>query len=363
MSTITYIVDDQDTSIEYQCPVNQQKHLPDTYYGRGWTTIEGAQCGGAWFTYKFNGTSVRVSNRIKPNNYSTAAVQIDISPLVKLDLPGNGTYQSPTLQDGEHSITYALGNQSLYPAFDYLTVTAGPSTQLKGRTIIVDDSDSAIQYSGNWKNEPTSSLTFDYASSPYLETVHWTNTVGDSASYSFEGTSVAVYGVIPPSPSNDNSNTNQNISISYTLDSTSPQSRSFGYSTKGRPLPMLNLFQVNSLSEGRHTIVFNVTDIPPPGFGIDFIVYNASFDNLASIHGTTSHPTSAASTPTLAWQPIVGGVVGGIALLLGLIAIWVLLYNKKKRAKADRTSKILQLPTGKQFGGAEVDETKSVPLV
>lgn len=115
-------------------------------------------------------------------------MQIDGSPL--LSQSGQGTYQSPVLADGtEHTITYALGNQSLLPAFDYLTVTAGPSTSMYGRTVIVDDADSVLEYTGHesWTTAPPVALSFDYSTAPYLNTTHWSNLAGASLSFQFTG--------------------------------------------------------------------------------------------------------------------------------------------------------------------------------
>ncbi|KAK7056773.1 hypothetical protein VNI00_002490 [Paramarasmius palmivorus] len=363
-ASVSYVVDDRDPSIEYLCPVVPETHIPNAYLHDSYTTIRGSQCGGGWFRHTFNGTSVRIFNHAKAG-FDAAAVQLDISPMFKVTTITNGQYQSPTLRDGEHSITYAFGNQSLFPAFDFLTVTAGDSTQLRNKTIIVDDTDNAIRYSGNWTTEPSTSdsaLAFDYSNQSYLNTTHWSNTVGDSITYSFQGTSVAVYGVIPASMSNKPT---KNMIASYTIDNQETNSVSFPMSNVGRAIPMKKLLQVDSLSEGVHTLVMDITSIPDTsaaGLGLDFILYNASYDSLATMDATVP---SSAGTPAGArvksavWQPIIGGVVGALALLLGICIAW-LVWRKKQKAKAQAklaaSSKVAVLPTLKRTESYDLDD-------
>lgn len=99
---------------------------------------------------------------------------------------GDGYFESPILNDGLHTVVYSAGVQSLFPAFDYLTVTAGPSTELFGRTVIVDDAEIA-EYSGQWSTQPPSPLTLTRSSAIYKNTTHWIRTVGDTFSLTFNG--------------------------------------------------------------------------------------------------------------------------------------------------------------------------------
>ncbi|KAJ7581500.1 hypothetical protein C8J56DRAFT_266322 [Mycena floridula] len=247
-SALTYIVDDQDPSIEYLCPVVKEVHLR-SYFNDTWTTIASPDCGGGWFRYKFNGTSVRIAasaSRITQN----FTVQIDGSPL--LIQSGNGLYQSPNLLDGEHTVLYAVSDPSIYPSFDYLSVT---STSVVGRNIIMDDTDGAIKYSGNWSPNPaTGPVSFDYSTMPYLNTTHWSNTVGDSFSFQFSGDSVAIYGVLL---SQSNETVSGNLTATYSVDGkTSALALPTGASWNN---PMSRLFSVDLPDSGSHTVVVNVT--------------------------------------------------------------------------------------------------------
>jgi hypothetical protein len=90
------------------------------------------------------------------------------------------------LEDGLHTVVYAAGAMSLYPAFDYLTVTAGSTTQLLGRTVIVDDAEIA-EYSGQWSTQSFEPLVLGRPSAIYKNTTHWTRTVGDTFTLQFNG--------------------------------------------------------------------------------------------------------------------------------------------------------------------------------
>lgn len=133
------------------------------------------------------GTRVKISAGITRWAQGDYSVQLDGDKM--LLETGDGAYDSGQLADGLHTVTYAMGNTALFPAFDYLTVTAGESTAMKGRTVMLDDTNSAIQYSGKgWTTHNLTKATFDYSTGPYLDTAHWTNTIGDSFQVSFVGT-------------------------------------------------------------------------------------------------------------------------------------------------------------------------------
>jgi hypothetical protein len=106
---------------------------------------------------------------------------------VLLEPQGDGSFEAQGLPDGKHTFTYGIGEVSSMPVFDYLTVTAGPSTPLSGRTLIVDDADTSASYSGNWVKTSPRPLVFDYSTSLHRDTAHWSSSVGDTVSFQFTG--------------------------------------------------------------------------------------------------------------------------------------------------------------------------------
>lgn len=207
--TVSLLVDDQDSQIQYLCPSLHQI-VTGSYYNNTWSTVESESCSSGWFQYTFNGAlllegpyvifigltslllrvgvGVQVSASVA-NAGQNYQVKIDDGSFVPQT--GHGSYQSPVLPDGKHTITYASSFSSRTPpSFDYLAVTPGPSTPLSGRTLAVDDADPAFIYSGKWTTTPLNPITFDYSTSLYRNTTHWSSTIGDTLQFNFIGASL-----------------------------------------------------------------------------------------------------------------------------------------------------------------------------
>ena len=196
----TLLIDD--SQVQYLCNSLHQK-VEGSFYNNTWSTVESDDCSKGWFQYTFYGrflrrlscffialfitmiagTGIHVAAAVAQPGASYS-VQIDQEPLETLS--GNGSFDSPALTDGKHTITYATGSKG-FPSFDYLTVTAGASTSLNGQTLVVDDADSSITYSGNWATSPPSPISFDYSTSLYRNTTHWGSSVGDNLHFQFTG--------------------------------------------------------------------------------------------------------------------------------------------------------------------------------
>jgi len=298
-----------------------------SYFRNTWTTIDSLSCGqqSGWFSHVFNGTQTRIwaSASQLNQNYS---VKIDDGPFIVQS--GDGYFESPILKDGLHTVTYSAGAMSLDPAFDFLTVTAGPSTQLLGRTVIVDDTEIA-EYSGQWSTEPPTPFILSRPSALYKNTTHWTRTVGDTFTFHFNGNSVAVYGVIP------NNTDAANSTAAYIIDGVStavplPSGSNFVQ-------PMIELFHAD-LTAGTHTLVFNVTGVAPSHvFGIDFVLYNSSVDTSPE-GSTVQAPVASSSRSKHHTRIIVGAVLGTLAGLV-LVGLLLFLYKRSRSRKPKSTSK------------------------
>jgi len=273
--------------------------------------VENETCSNGWFQYAFNGVGVQVSASLA-NTGQNFQVKIDDGPLVSQT--GLGSFVSPVLPDGKHTITYATSFSSKTPpSFDYLTVTPGPSTPLSGKTLAVDDADPSFIYSGKWTTTPPNPITFDYSTSLYRNTAHWTSTIGDTLQFNFIGTSISVFGILA------NISSGGNISATYTIDG---ESRTLGI-PKGTldMLPMVQLFH-SDLQAGNHTLVVNITDIAAPrALGVDLITYNASSDSLSPI-------SSPSNKKNIGHQ--VGTVIGVISCLLLLSAFIAYLWRRRQ---------------------------------
>jgi hypothetical protein len=327
---ITVLVDDQDSRINYLCPSLKQD-VAGSYSNNTWTTIQSADCSNGWFEYVFYGTGVHIAASVA---HPTQDVSVKLDDGHFIPQPGNGHYDSPVLADGRHTVTYAIGNVSLVPVFDYLTVDAGPSTPLSGSTLIVDDSDTTIKYSGSWTTSPPHPLSFDYSTSLYKNTTHWSSTVGDTIEFKFTGTSVSVYGLF------SNISAGGNISATYSIDGNS--TTQFVPQGSLDSVPMAQLFHAD-LQAGNHTLSVNVTSITSPrALGVDFIAYNSSVTSVAALPGYTQSPIqtastnhhSSASSSIHAW--IITAIVLGVVLVLGLGLGGVLFARRRARRTEEK---------------------------
>ncbi|KAJ7675799.1 hypothetical protein DFH06DRAFT_1435296 [Mycena polygramma] len=327
-SSFTLIVDDQDPQIQYNCPVIKE-HVKGSYLRNTWTSIDSLSCGqqSGWFTHVFNGTQTRIwaSASQLNQNYS---VKIDGGPFIGQS--GDGYYESPILEDGQHTVTYAAGAQSLFPAFDYLTVTAGLTTQLLGRTVIVDDAE-ITGYSGQWSTQSPSPLTLGRPSAIYKNTTHWTQTVGDTFTFQFNGNSISVHGVVP-----NNTNSGANSTATYIIDGLSTV---VPFPSSNLVQPMAELFHAD-LEAGTHTLVFNMTDVAPShAFGIDFVLYNSSAETLPA--GSTDQAPGASPprhTNSNRTGVIIGATLGTVAALVVLGLVFFLFRRSRARAKSESSS-------------------------
>ncbi|KAJ7134649.1 hypothetical protein C8R44DRAFT_829090 [Mycena epipterygia] len=321
---ITLIVDDHDAEVQYHCPVTKET-VEGSYYRNTWTSIDSLSCGqqSAWFSHTFNGTQTRIwaSAAQANHNYS---VRIDDGPLVVQS--GDGYFESPVLEDGLHTITYAAGDMSLYPTLDYLTFTAGSSTQLLGRTVIVDDSE-IPEYSGDWSLQSPTQLTLSRPESVYLNTTHWTSTVGDTFTLQFNGNSISVYGVVPNL--NITAAAAGNSSAAYIVDGVSTVIPVPSESNQVHP--MSQFFHAD-LEAGTHTLVFNVTEVAPSHvIGIDFVLYNSS--DTTSGTSPVKAPVVAPSKKTSHTGVIVAATLGTLAALV-LLALLLFLYRRRRSSKS-----------------------------
>jgi len=332
----TLLVDDQSSQIQYLCgSVHEQVAHAGSYYNKTWTTVNSDNCSNGWFDYTFYGTGIHVAASVVAPGASYS-VKIDDGEFVPQS--GNGVYDSPTLPDGKHTITYAAkSNGESFPAFDYLTYTPGPSTPLQGQTLAVDDADDSIVYSGSWKDTPSVPLDFDHSNSLYHNTSHWASTVGDSLQFQFNGSSISVYGIAT------NISSGGNITANYTLDGVS-KVQSLPQGTLDS-LPMVNLFHAD-VQPGLHTLIINITDIQAPRtLGIDLITYNASFNSISSAPTTAS---TSANKPSggLSVGSKVGFGVGAVTCAVLLASLLVVFGRRYMRNRNTNFPKSDSLESG-----------------
>ncbi|KIM22507.1 hypothetical protein M408DRAFT_28638 [Serendipita vermifera MAFF 305830] len=142
------------------------------------------------------------------------------------------------------------------------------------RTIIVDDTDSGIQYGGAW-SALTSALSD--TNPEYLNTIHESHQLGDTITYTFTGTRIKVYCSLS-SPGR-----NKVPSSTYKIDSGTP----VRFNTTGdvpnvtgwtSNISHMPFYTSPELSDGQHTITITVDAVTStgPSFYFDFFAVTTS---------------------------------------------------------------------------------------
>ncbi|KAG8813374.1 hypothetical protein FRC18_002528, partial [Serendipita sp. 400] len=209
--------------------------------------------------------------------------------------------------------------------FDFLTVNTAQENPVGDA--IVDDRDLSILYSGTW--EPNG------AESEYLHTTSQTpkGPNGGTATFTFEGTGIAVYGTTDANARNGGNATH----LAFTLD---------GFTTQYDGIPnsdvMRNVrfFSNQSLPNGRHTLSFTLLDENICYF--DYLVYshdgsgtggNGSDGSSAGGGGSGGGGGGGGSNSKTNLGGIVGGVVGAITLLILLVLLVVCVIIRSRKQK------------------------------
>ncbi|KAF9049587.1 hypothetical protein BDZ89DRAFT_1057465, partial [Hymenopellis radicata] len=323
---VSYIVDNNDRDISYLCSSVHFSSLPNVYRGTLSTTSP-TSCDDAWFTYSFNGQGAKVMAGFSAPRTHAFSVNGTLTIDNNMNVTGAGEISFDSLPDGEHTLTYSTLNASLAPMFDYLVIEAGENTEMRGRTVLVDDMLSDIKYTGiGWKVVNINSVT---VSDVYETTAHITETVGDSLSMKFRGSSVALYAVIPRGRDG-------NMTLRYNVDN-GPAIEVVAANSDLIDLQMFPVLQEDLKDDDvEHLLTVNVTAVTESfQLAVDFIAYNATFERIGDLDtvpvssSTTTHKQSHTGA-------IVGGVVGGLCFI-GLVMLGLYIM-RNRRARRQRTS-------------------------
>ncbi|KAF8896515.1 hypothetical protein BD779DRAFT_1668287 [Infundibulicybe gibba] len=227
-------------------------------------------------------------------------------------------------EEGEYTLTLNVTGLPPDPelplCFDYITYIPPASAQAEPATVLVDKSDPAISYVGNWT---TTDASYDSAI--------FTQTTGSHLIFNFTGTSVSWIGFIPTQP----------VGANYTYSVDGGKSRLLSL----HPSPFNNLssqifFTSPSLSYGLHSLVVEKTGGDTGALLTlnNFMVTNGSALTPSSLPppiASSSPPPIASSVPTPSTSAngpnlntsilgaIIGGVIGGIVILcIASFLVW-----------------------------------------
>ncbi|KAI0094275.1 hypothetical protein BDY19DRAFT_988136 [Irpex rosettiformis] len=195
--------------------------------------------------------------------------------------------------------------------------------------VVVDDASAKVNYKGDWSNR--------HSTNARNSTLSVSSTAGSTASFTFTGNYVAVYGAVLFDDAN-----NPPIST-YTIDGQTP----------GIFIPNLQqnntfttFFVSPKLADSEHTLQIGVANDGVPVF-LDSILFNATTvaqvtsggqqptiiitTIIAPPSSTASTSEASANSKSVPVGPIVGGVVGGVTILISAILAFYFLYVKPKR--------------------------------
>ncbi|PPR00928.1 hypothetical protein CVT24_000248 [Panaeolus cyanescens] len=304
----------------------------------------------------FEGTSVSFFGMTpSPPASQNVLVSIDGNTPYETTI-GDGTvhygqwYQTPLLQEGRHNITI---DRITGASLDYAVVSAGQQASLTGRKVVVDDRNPLVTYGGSWRQTDQTLLSpITPGGRPLGNSTHQSWTQGDTVTFKFSGTSLAVYGIF--------SWRNLGVlSATYTIDGSS-LSESYIVTTSS-PEYINNIgdasnflyYAVDALSAGEHTLVIDITRCNNQTFALDYITYTPS-SNTSSRISPSSPPHSPSSTPAVASKipdpltssssksshsssrklPIEGLLAAGVGgLVLVALLIFLVVFLRRRRAK------------------------------
>ncbi|PFH48133.1 hypothetical protein AMATHDRAFT_66132 [Amanita thiersii Skay4041] len=314
---------------------------PNIVYSPGWVTagsssefnntVHGTQTAGARVTYTFRGSFISVFGTLGSDQDSVipnATFSVDYSaPLPILGKPtGSNQYkhvyfQSGQLTDDEHTLSLTPTAQGALLWVDFFLVTPSTNRTTKQGTklVKVDDNDSIVEYSGNW--------TKDAHPSDFQSTTHFSQGSGSSASFSYFGTSVTVYGRVA------NTSTSQSLPAAvFTVDDGVPTAFNPITPPQESTLFQVPLYRSPDLPLGPHTVKVQSRDNLP--VYLDFFMFEQPA-NLPSTVVNVPGPTTSATTPTNSGSSggggtasvgaVVGGVIAGIIAILAMmfLAFWI----------------------------------------
>ncbi|KAG6876949.1 hypothetical protein C0993_011766 [Termitomyces sp. T159_Od127] len=307
MATILY--DDDSPNLLY----NARTQLGvDTKYLGGTATKVFLESSADALSISFIGTSAMIYGTLGPESgFSSEPLQVtlddEIQEGVQLHIDNldilRVLYQSPSSTRSGTSLN-----------LDYAAVTAGKNTPLVGETLIIDDHDPSVVYDGNW-GPSTNFMLFD-DSGPrfaYANTSHQTSSKEASATFSFNGTSAALFGA----------GTGLHIDFDIEVDGeTVPRPiMVFANSTNWR------WYQCSGLLPTNHTVKITYSGGNSNAtFNLDYLTYTPSFVSLAEkegLQGSLNNQSSGVSLGTL-----LGAIIGPV---LFVIIIVILLFMRKKK--------------------------------
>ncbi|KAK7454484.1 hypothetical protein VKT23_011239 [Stygiomarasmius scandens] len=223
------------------------------------------------------------------------------------------------------------------PMIDYVLLTVTDSFDIRGKTILVDDSNSEITWHG-WTSDFVNTSSPSWSPTignfvPHGNGKHSSKNVGDSFTFQFAGTTILVAGIDPTS---ENCLDCQ-LAMNFTIDSNSTiRHFQFTGGVSFPTTPHFTYFSAESLEPGNHTLTATITSIKGDiGAYIDYLTYTPSFETLLDKPVFSQLPSNTEQSNIESARGnhvgiIAGAVVGGLITLVLLGLGGFFLYQKRR---------------------------------
>ncbi|EIW74819.1 hypothetical protein CONPUDRAFT_112764 [Coniophora puteana RWD-64-598 SS2] len=244
MPQLTTFIDDRVPLIQYDSNWiqgdSQVDNFASNYYFGTWTDTNVT---GSTATFNFNGTSVTILGSERPN-HGTFSVELDGQNQGSYNggqTNGANLFQVPLfekdgLTQGPHTVSITNTQVGDYLDIDLVkwTSSIGDDDDTLVQSVI-EDTDSSFSYDSSWNNNPQNAYMYSGSSG------HTTSNNGGSATLTFTGDVVSLYGTVGPS----------NGAFSVQIDG--------GVTTKYNATSVITMYQymlfhADSLGGGQHTL-------------------------------------------------------------------------------------------------------------
>ncbi|KAJ7653851.1 hypothetical protein B0H17DRAFT_1214512 [Mycena rosella] len=173
---------------------------------------------------------------------------------------------------------------------------------MSGVFVIVDDQDPSLRYSTGWNPSPSENA-FQFAGT--MTGPGGLGSVGSTATYEFEGTSISVFGLTRAD------STKTNMTLEFAIDG------SFQKSATIQPHQFetfhLKFFESPTLADGHHTLEITISSINSTDVLLDYLIYEASQN--ATLEGSAQIlvlNTSPQLTYSQGWSTGITGLRDGL---------------------------------------------------
>ncbi|KAK0469685.1 uncharacterized protein EV420DRAFT_1496069 [Desarmillaria tabescens] len=320
------IVDSGDPAISYSYAPGKYWIPGNDSYTYGTTYTHGTAS--ASLNLTFEGTEIQAFGQVAEPLYCSYEIDSTQSggstgvsnPSYSAAKTGLEWFNLTGLSSGSHNLSLTLVGADAI--LDYLVITPSTNMSLDGYTLVVDDNETDVVFSGNWTVQSRQSYGYGF---PFNNTLTGTGDNSSTVEFNFTGVSVSVYGAVHSAAGASSYSVDGSPATNYTPPSNLTDDSWY----------LHQQFFHAELEQGNHTLLISVPSLSGrERFWLDYILYGPTTStNITHFPGASTIPTSPSSTDeesSLNVGALVGGCIGGVVLICIIFAV---LRCRKVRAK------------------------------